>query len=94
MKTLTRNRVLFPIVGCAVVAAMTGCNSNSIRTQHESVLASPAGELETLSRRHADIRTNNAQYRSEMHRMMIDDIRRALYIDRSSRLSRMPIASY
>lgn len=86
-------RIASAAILVAAGAALTGCKSGS--AQHagplDSIRKRPTPELRTLAERHTDAKNARVIDRDTELRMLSDDIRRFLYIDRPSRLSNYPI---
>jgi len=69
-------------------AALDGCAQP---TRHEAILADVTPELETLHERQSDMDNNWALMLDENGRMFLQDLGRAFYVNRPSRLTPEPI---
>lgn len=74
----------------AALLALSGCESDG-RDRHAEVTADPTPELETLYQRPVDSQNAQTVTNNENLRMFWQDLGRALYTDRPSRLTREPV---
>ena len=71
-----------------------GCGAGGRTMSHREasrIRANPTPELITLYQRPVDVRNQLAVMQNENHRMFVQDLGRAFYTDRPSRLTREPI---
>lgn len=83
-------RSLALLAGAALTAAITGC-ANDPFERATMIRLSPTPELKTLYQRPADVANAWAIMDDENWRMFNQDLGRAFYTDRPSRLTREPI---
>lgn len=87
------SRISRPSLALAVIAGaalLVGCTSSSDRRASQ-IRGDLTPELKTLGKRPDDVKNSLAIYFNEMERMMYQDLGRAFYTDRPSRLTPEPI---
>lgn len=87
MKTAAR-RTLCLTAAAALSGLAVGCSSNS---QYDQIRADLTPELETLHERQADMDNSWTIMMDENGRMFVQDLGRAFYVNRPSRLSPEPM---
>ncbi|MBX3386301.1 MAG: hypothetical protein KF768_07005 [Phycisphaeraceae bacterium] len=78
-----------PVFAIAASAMIWGCASE--QTRYQQVKADPTPNLDTLYQRPADIDNKVILTFDENARMFVQDLGRAFYWDRPSRLTREPV---
>ncbi|HNB59672.1 MAG TPA: hypothetical protein PL072_06145 [Phycisphaerales bacterium] len=93
MSRRSMNRVGRVVLGAGVLSAwaLAGACSSGTPTRYEAVKADPTPNLDTLYQRPADIDNSVVLTNDENARMFIQDLGRAFYTDRPTRLTREPI---
>lgn len=86
----THARTLIPALASVALAAALGACSGT-PSRYESVKSDPTPNLDTLYQRPVDIDNAVVVTFDENSRMFIQDLGRAFYWDRPSRLTREPI---
>lgn len=84
-----RRRCVLAIILAGSALALTGCNS--VEGRAALYRTNPTPELDTLSQRHADIDNALTIMSDTNFRLLNEDIGRALYLNRPSRLTPTPI---
>ena len=87
-------RTLVLTLGCMAVVALSGCTTSVSRHDYaeaERVRADLTPELDTLHQRPDDMANALTIMSDENGRMFWQDLGRALYWDRPSRLTREPV---
>lgn len=87
---MSRNARLFLASLIAVGVAASGCGSSKDK-RVGAIRSDLTPEMKTLHNRPDDVRNSLAIYYNEMERMMWQDLGRAFYTDRPSRLTPEPV---
>lgn len=84
-----RSGLIVTLAACAAASMLSGCDTGDKRL--DDVRADPTPNLDTLYQRPADIDNSLTVMADENGRMFWQDLGRAWYVDRPSRLTREPI---
>lgn len=88
---LTRSAAL-TVLGAGLLLAASGCNSGSTGDRQSRLIRrNLTPELKTLYQRPVDVKNDLALMSDENLRMFNQDLGRAFYTDRPSRLTREPV---
>lgn len=79
------------VPGVALALAGAGLSGGCASSRGAEIRANPTPELRTLDKRPVDTANSFALMRNENYRMMRQDMARAFYYDRPSRLTREPV---
>lgn len=79
------------LLGVAALVGLLGACSSGEPTRYEQVKADPTPNLDTLYQRPTDIDNKVIVTFDENSRMFMQDLGRAFYWDRPSRLTREPV---
>ncbi len=83
--------IRFSALGAALsLALLSGCG-DSPRARHTMIRLQPTPEVDTLYQRGVDVDNKLTVMDDENWRMFVQDLGRAFYTDRPSRLTREPI---